>query len=287
MPAFGAHMSISGGYFRSMEWGQTAGCDVVQLFSKNERQWTGKPLTDEDIAKFADARTRTGVVPVMIHDSYLINLSSPKDDLWEKSIEAFREELTRARLLGVPYLNSHPGSHVGSGVQVGLDRMVTAINRLGAEGAYEGVTVLLETTAGQGTNLGSRFEELAYLIEHADQPDAFGICMDTCHVFAAGYDLRTPEAYAATMDDFGRILGFDRLKALHVNDALQPFGDRKDRHAAIGEGHIGLEGFRNFLNDPRLATLPMVLETPKSADCHEDTENIARLRNLIAETADA
>jgi deoxyribonuclease-4 len=285
MPKFGSHMSIAGGCYRSMEWGQQTGCDVVQLFSKNERQWLGKPFTDDDIVKFTEARTRTGVDPVVIHDSYLINLSSPKDELWEKSIDAFRDELLRARLLGVPYLNTHPGSHVGSGEEAGLDRMVTALNRLGAEDAFAGVTVLLETTAGQGTNLGSKFEHLAYIIEHVDQPDAFGICIDTCHIFAAGYDIRTPETYAATMAEFDRIVGYDRIRALHLNDALQPFGDRKDRHAHIGEGHIGLEGFRSVVNDPHLAGLPMILETPKSADCHEDTENIRRLRDLVSQPA--
>jgi len=284
MPKFGAHMSIAGGCFRCMEWGQQAGCEVVQLFSKNERQWLGKPLMDDDIARFTDARTRTNVHPIMIHDSYLINLSSPNDELWEKSINAFRDELLRARSLGVPYLNMHPGSHVGSGEQEGLDRMVEALNRLGAEGAYEGVTVLLETTAGQGTNLGAKFEHLSYLIEQANTPDAFGVCIDTCHIFAAGYDIRTPETYAATMADFDRLVGYERIKAFHLNDALQPLGDHKDRHAAIGEGHIGLEGFRSVVNDPRLAHLPMVLETPKSADCHEDVENIARLRGLIAQS---
>lgn len=281
MPKFGAHMSIAGGAYRCMDWGEQAGCEVVQLFSKNERQWLGKPLTDDDIAKFTDARTRTNVHPVMIHDSYLINLSSPNDELWEKSINAFRDELMRARALGVPYLNTHPGSHVGSGEDVGLTRMIVALNRLGAEGAYDGVTVLLETTAGQGTNLGARFEHLSHILERVDHPEAFGVCIDTCHIFAAGYDIRTPEVYAATMADFDRLVGYGKVKALHLNDALQPFGDRKDRHAAIGEGHIGLEGFRLVVNDPHFAGLPMVLETPKSADCHEDLENLARLRGLL------
>jgi len=273
-------MSISGGLFRCMEHGHTAGCDVVQLFSKSERQWLAKPITDDDIGKFTEARARTGVVPVMIHDSYLINLSSPDDTLWGKSINGLCDELLRARQLGVPYVNMHPGSHVGSGVEVGLDRMVTALDRLGAEGAYEGITVLLETTAGQGTNLGSRFEEIGYLIAHTQYPDAFGVCLDTCHIFAAGYDIRTPETYTETMAAFDQHIGLSRLKALHLNDALQPLGDHKDRHAAIGEGHIGLEGFRNVVTDARLATLPMILETPKSADLHEDLENLARLRGL-------
>ncbi len=287
MPKFGAHMSIGGGCFRCMEWGQQAGCEVVQLFSKNERQWLGKALTDDDVAKFMDARTRTSVDPVLIHDSYLINLSSPNDELWAKSINAFRDELLRARMLGVPYLNTHPGSHVGSGEEVGLDRMVTALNRLGAEGVFEGVTVLLETTAGQGTNLGSRFEHLAYIIEHVNHPEAFGVCIDTCHIFAAGYDIRTPEKYAATMAEFDRLVGYERVKALHLNDALQPFGDRKDRHAHIGEGHIGLDGFRLVVNDPHFANLPMILETPKSADLHEDVDNLKRLRDLIPQPTPA
>ena len=282
MPKLGAHMSIAGGCYRCMDWGQQAGCDVVQLFSKNERQWLGKPLSEADTASFLEARSRTGIDPVMIHDSYLINLSSPNDELWEKSITAFRDELQRARMLGVPYLNTHPGSHVGSGEQVGLDRMLTALNRLGAEGAFEGVTVLLETTAGQGTNLGCRFEHLAYLIEQVDHPDAFGVCIDTCHIFAAGYDIRTPETYAETMAEFDRLVGYDRVKAFHLNDALQPFGDRKDRHAHIGEGHIGIEGFRLVMNDPHFADLPMILETPKSADLHEDIDNLTRLRALVA-----
>ncbi len=285
MPKFGAHMSIAGGCFRSMEWGQQAGCDVVQLFSKNERQWLGKALTEDDIAKFTDARTRTSVHPVMIHDSYLINLSSPNDELWEKSINAFRDELLRARMLGVPYLNTHPGSHVGSGEQVG-----TRPDGGGAQPPRRGGSVRGrhrpardDRRAGHESRREVRTSRLSHRARQ--HPDAFGVCIDTCHIFAAGYDLRTPETYAATMAEFDRLVGYDRIKALHLNDALQPLGDRKDRHAAIGEGHIGLEGFRNVVNDPRLAGLPMVLETPKSADCHEDVENIARLRSLIAQPA--
>lgn len=280
MPRFGAHTSVAGGLYRCMEGGQEAGCAVVQLFSKSERQWAGKPITPEDVARFTEARARTGVEPVMIHDSYLINLSSPKDDLWERSITAFRDELDRARTLGVPYLNSHPGSHVGSGVEAGLERMVLALDRLGDEGAYEGVTVLLETTAGQGTNLGSRFEEIGYLLDQSRHGDLFGVCLDTCHVFAAGYDLRTPDTYAETMAQFDRHIGLDRLRALHLNDALQPLGDHKDRHTHIGEGHIGLDGFRLVVTDPRLAGLPMVLETPSTATGNEYAANLARLRSL-------
>ncbi len=281
MPRFGAHTSVAGGLYRCMESGQEAGCEVVQLFSKSERQWVGKPILPEDTAQFAAVRERTGVEPVMIHDSYLINLSSPKDDLWERSIAAFREELERARFLGVPFLNMHPGSHVGSGVEAGLERMVIALDRVGDAGAYEGVTVLLETTAGQGTNLGSRFEEIGYLLAQTRHTDHFGVCLDTCHVFAAGYDLRTPEAYADTMAQFDRHIGIGRLKALHLNDALQPFGDRKDRHAHIGEGHIGREGFRAVVNDPRLAALPMVLETPNDAENAGYRQDLATLRGLV------
>ena len=276
-------MSISGGLFRCMEHGQTAGCEVVQLFSKSERQWLAKPITDDDIGKFTEARARTGVVPVMIHDSYLINLSSPDDTLWGKSIDGLRDELLRARQLGVPYVNMHPGSHVGSGVEVGLDRMVTALDRLGAEGAYKGVTVLLETTAGQGTNLGSRFEEIGYLIAHTQYPDAFGVCLDTCHIFVAGYDYRTAEQARTVLDEFDKYVGMDKLVCIHANDTDKACGSKSDRHAHIGDGEIGYAGFAAFFEQlkvyPNLpATVAVVVETPDSETMV--AENVYRIKRL-------
>lgn len=277
---FGAHMSISGGLYTACERGRRAGCDVVQIFSKNQQQWRAKPLTDAEIARFKEAQQSESVPAVMVHDSYLINLAAPGDELWQKSIAAFREELDRCAALGIPYLVTHPGAHVGSGEDAGLERVAAALNLLLAEGAGANVTVLLETTAGQGSSLGRRFEELARLIELTNRSERIAVCVDTCHIFAAGYDIRTPEAYAATMAEMERVLGIDRVKAFHVNDSQKDLGSRVDRHAHIGEGFIGIEGFRALVNDPRFAGLPMVLETPKEEDLADDVRNLATLRGL-------
>jgi deoxyribonuclease-4 len=254
----------------------------MQIFSKNERQWQAKPLTDEAIESFKTEQTRTGIGPVIVHDSYLINLASPKDDLWEKSIAAFAHELERCEQLGIPYLVTHPGAHTGSGTDQGLQREVEALNRLFAAGIGGSTTVLLETTAGQGTCLGGRFEELAFLLEQIDFPERVGICVDTCHVFAAGYDFRTPEGYAAVFDHLIELVGLERIKAFHLNDSKGTLGGHLDRHIAIGEGEIGLEGFRLLVTDPRFEELPMVLETPKGPDDAEDRRNLATLHSLRA-----
>lgn len=278
---FGAHMSISGGLYTACERGRRAGCDVVQIFSKNQQQWRAKPLADAEIARFKEAQQSEGVPAVMVHDSYLINLAAPGDELWHKSINAFREELERCAALGIPYLVTHPGAHVGSGEDAGLERVGAALNLLLDEGAGAGVTVLLETTAGQGSSLGRRFEELARLIELTKHSERICVCVDTCHIFAAGYDIRTAEAYAATMAELERTIGSERVKAFHVNDSQKDLGSRVDRHAHIGEGMIGLEGFRSLVNDSRFAGLPMVLETPKEEDLADDIRNLATLRGLI------
>jgi deoxyribonuclease-4 len=278
---FGAHMSTSGGLHKAFGHGERAGCDTIQIFSKNQQQWRGKPLTEKEIDVFKAEQARTGFGPLVVHDSYLINLASPNDELWEKSIAAFRDELERCAALGIPYLVTHPGAHTGSGEEAGLQREVEAFNRLFDVGVGGEVMVLLETTAGQGSSLGHRFEHLAYLITSVNHPERFGVCVDTCHILAAGYDIRTPEAYAATFDAFDRIVGIERIKVFHVNDSQKDLGSRVDRHAHIGEGCVGLEGFRALVNDPRFADLPLILETPKSDDLAEDIENLARLRGLI------
>lgn len=277
---FGAHMSITGGLHRAFEHGERAGCDTVQLFTKNQQQWRAKPLADQEIALFQEAQRRTGFGPLVVHDSYLINLASPKDDVWEKSIAAFAEELERCAALGIPYLVTHPGAHTGSGEEAGLQREAVALNRLFGAGVGGDVLVLLETTAGQGTTLGARFEHLARLIELVEHPERLAVCVDTCHLLAAGYDFRTPETYAATFDAFDRLVGLERIKAFHLNDSQKDLGSRVDRHAHIGEGFVGLEGFRLLVNDARFEGLPMILETPKGDDLAEDIENLARLRGL-------
>jgi deoxyribonuclease-4 len=278
---FGAHMSISGGLHKAFGHGERAGCDTVQIFSKNQQQWRGKPLTEQDIAQFKAEQQRTGFGPIIVHDSYLINLASPKDELWEKSIAAFADELERCSALGIPYLVTHPGAHTGSGEEAGLRREAEALNRLFDAGVGGDVQVLLETTAGQGSCLGHRFEHLAQLIELAHRPERLGVCVDTCHILAAGYDIRTPEACAATFDEFDRVIGLGRLKAFHLNDSQKDLGSRVDRHTHIGQGCVGLEGFRAIVNDPHFADLPMILETPKGDDLAEDIENLGKLRSLL------
>lgn len=279
---FGAHMSIAGGLHRAFGHGERAGCDTVQVFTKNQQQWRAKPLAEQDIARFQAEQRRTGLAPLVAHDSYLINLASPSDELWEKSIGAFRDELERCAALGIPYLVTHPGAHTGSGEEAGLRREAEALNRIFAEGAGPGVTVLLETTAGQGSALGYRFEHLARLIELSEQPERLAVCVDTCHILAAGYDIRTPEAYAATFEEFDRVVGVARIRVFHVNDSQKDLGSRVDRHAHIGAGCVGVEGFRALVNDPRFAEVPMILETPKGDDLAEDIANLARLRALLA-----
>jgi deoxyribonuclease-4 len=281
MMKFGAHMSISGGLYKAFGHGERAGCDTIQIFSKNQQQWRAKPLSTDEIDRFRAEQQRTGMGPVIVHDSYLINLASPNDELWEKSIAAFGDELERCHALGIPYIVTHPGAHTGSGEDVGLVRESHALNRLFRDGVGGETIVLLETTAGQGSTLGYRFEHLARLIELCEYPDRLAVCVDTCHILAAGYDIRTPEAYAATFAEFDRIVGLDRIKCFHVNDSQKGLGSKVDRHAHIGEGEVGLEGFRSLVNDPRFRDVPMILETPKNDDLAEDITNLATLRGLI------
>lgn len=277
----GAHESIAGGLYKAFDRARSVGCDAVQIFVKSNRAWAVKPLTEEDIARFKAKAEETGVQPVVAHTSYLLNLGALDEALWTKSRDTLIVELKRCEALGVPWLVLHPGSHVGSGEEAGLAQVARGLGEVHAVTPGFRTQILLETTAGQGTNLGYRFEQLAWLMEHTPEGERLGVCLDTCHVFAAGYELRTPEGYTATMEAFDRIVGLEWLKALHLNDSKGDLGSRKDRHEHIGKGHIGLEGFRNVLNDPRLTGLPGLLETPKSNDLHEDRENLAVLRGLV------
>lgn len=282
-PRLGAHMSIAGGCFNALTRGREVGCDAVQLFTKNASQWKAKPLTDEDVARFHETLAATGYPPevLIVHDSYLINLATPDDALWEKSLAAFGEELDRAAAFGIPYLVTHAGAHMSSGEETGLTRIATAIDRVLSMRSPGRPLILLETTAGQGTCLCYRFEQIARVIEQTRYPEAIGVCLDTCHVFAAGYDLSTPEGYAATIAEFDRVIGLDRLKAIHLNDSKKGLGSRVDRHDHIGQGAIGREGFRRLLTDPRVNTRPMVIETEKGPDSAEDRVNLATLRGLL------
>jgi deoxyribonuclease-4 len=281
----GAHESIAGGMHKALERADSVGCDAVQLFVKPNRSWAVPVLADEQVALFRSKAEMLDIWPLVGHTSYLLNLCSPQDDLWQRSIDTLVIELERCEALGVPWLVLHPGAHVGTGEEVGLARMARALGEVHAATAGFQTQILLETTAGQGTKLGYRFEHLAWLLNHAPGGERLGICLDTCHVFAAGYELRTLEGYAATMDAFDSVIGLERLKALHLNDSRGALGSRKDRHEHIGKGHIGLQGFRHVVSDPRLAGLPGLLETPKSDDLHEDRENLALLRSLCQEDA--
>ncbi|WP_322814352.1 deoxyribonuclease IV [Chloroflexus sp.] len=281
MPRFGAHMSISGGVSKSFARGESVGLDSMQIFAKNERQWTAKPISPEEATAFRVEQQRTGIHPVVVHDSYLINLAAPADELREKSIAAFADELERCAQLDIPYLVTHPGAHTGIGEEAGLARVADAICRLLAEGVGNNTMILLETTAGQGTALGYRFEHLARLFELIPYHERLGICVDTCHIFAAGYDIRDPEGFQATFAELDRLVGLTRVKCFHLNDSQKDLGSRVDRHAHIGQGCIGVEAFRMLVNDPRFADLPMIIETPKGEDMAEDRMNLALLRSLV------
>lgn len=281
MLRLGAHESIAGGLHKAFERARAVGCDAMQIFVKSNRAWAVQPLTDEEIMLFAAKAAETGIKPVVGHASYLLNPAAPDDALWAKSRDMLIVELERCEALGLPGLVLHPGSHMGAGEEAGLARVAQALGDVHTATPGFRVQILLETTAGQGTNLGYRFEQLAWLIAHTSQGERLGVCLDTCHVFAAGYELRTPDGYAATMAEFERIVGLERLKVLHLNDCKATLGSRKDRHEHIGKGAIGLEGFCLVLNDPRLDGLPAFLETPKSEDLHEDRENLRVLRKLV------
>lgn len=279
--AFGSHMSASGGVDKALARGEAIPVESLQLFSKNERQWIAKPLDPDVVERFHAEVERTGITKLVVHDSYLINLASPKPDILEKSIPAFTDELQRCDTLGVPYLVTHPGAHTGSGGEAGIARFARSLNEIFEAMPDNPTMTLLETTAGQGTTLGRSFEEIAAIIDQVEDTSRVGVCLDTCHIFAAGYDFRTPELYATMMAEFDATVGLDRLKVIHLNDSKNPLGSNKDRHDHIGAGEIGLDGFRQFVNDPRLAGLPGILETEKDDDGENDRRNIATLRSLI------
>ena len=285
---FGAHESIAGGVFTAIELGLKATCDTIQMFNKANNQWRAKKLSAEEIDKFFGLIESTGVTASVSHTSYLINIASPDNALNEKSYAALKEEMERCNLLRIPNLVFHPGSHVGSGEEVGMDTIAKNVNKLFDElGTDNSVTLLLETTAGQGSNLGYTFEQIAYMIDKVENNTMLGVCMDTCHIFAAGYALSDAKGYKQTMKQFDDIVGLDRLKIIHMNDSKKEFGSKRDRHEHIGKGFIGLDGFSNIVNDPKLKNIPMILETPKEEDLAEDIENLKVLRGLVKKTGKA
>jgi deoxyribonuclease-4 len=281
MPLLGAHMSIAGGLHLAFIRIRKVKGEALQIFLSNQRQWQTPPLTSQVIEDFRLQWQKNQGIVVAAHDSYLINLAAPDLATVEQSVNAFSDELERAAALEIPFLITHPGSHRGQGVKAGLQRFVHNLDSaISLSGTFT-VSILIETTAGQGTNLGSKFEEIAFILRESQYGDHLGVCFDTSHTFAAGYDLRTPETYEETFSLFDKIIGLPRLKFFHLNDSKKPLGSRVDRHEHIGKGEIGLEGFRSLLNDPRFQDHPMVLETPKGKDLKEDRRNLKVLRSLI------
>ncbi len=280
----GAHQSIAGGYFRAVRRASDAGCQCVQLFTKNNNQWRAAPITDSQASQFRKTMEETGVAYPLAHDSYLINLASPDAELWEKSIAAFIDELHRAEILGIPYVVTHPGCCTASTPREGIRRVVRALNRILKRTQGLAAQCLLETTAGQGSSLGWQFEQLATMLDGAREPERIGICFDTCHVFAAGYAMGSREEYEDTLGRFDALVGLSRVKAFHLNDSVKGLGSRVDRHAHIAQGRMGGEPFRFLLSDPRLQSIPMYLETPKGKEGGEDLDviNLRTLRMLTA-----
>jgi len=277
-PPLGAHTSIAGGIKNAIYSGAEIGCDVVQIFSKNQLQWKGKKISQKEVDQFREAIAETDVYPMTIHDSYLINLASPDPETYRKSFQAFIDELKRCDLLGITYLVMHPGSHMGRGDAAGITAIAESLRKSYTDAECQNTVILLETTAGQGTNLGSTFEQLRDIMDQSRLEDRIAVCVDTCHIFAAGYDLRTVESWNETKTRFDRILGLEKLKVFHLNDSLQELGSRVDRHARIGKGKIGLAGFSALVNDPDLSHIPMILEIPGGNKAYQ--QDIRKLRRL-------
>lgn len=278
----GAHTSVAGGFHLAIERGHAAGCRVVQIFTGSNRQWASRPVPDSAARLFRSTARRLRVRPVSSHACYLINLAASDRAVRDLSRKALCEEIERAEALGVPHLVLHPGSHTGAGPEEGMRRVADGLASVLARTDACRVRVLLENTAGQGTALGWRFEELARILSLLGDPPRVGVCIDTCHTFAAGYDLRTPEAYRATMHALDAAVGLRRVRLLHLNDSRGDLGSRVDRHEHIGRGKLGREAFRSIVRDARFARVPKVLETPKQEDAKEDRRNLAVLRRLAS-----
>ena len=281
MKYFGAHVSASGGVENAVRNAKDIGATAFALFTKNQRQWLAPALSAEQIATFKSAMAEAGyeAMQILPHDSYLINLGHPEDEGLAKSRESFFEEMQRCELLGLDRLNFHPGSHLKKiSEEESLERIAESINM--ALARTKGVTAVLENTAGQGSNLGFRFEHLAYIIERVEDKSRVGVCLDTCHSFAAGYDLRTKEACDATFAEFDRVVGFNYLRGMHLNDAMKPLGSRVDRHSPLGEGELGWGCFKYIAQDPRFDNIPLVLETPDEARWPEEIAKLKEFANI-------
>jgi deoxyribonuclease-4 len=277
----GAHLSVAGGVDKAFDRAEKLDCTSFQIFTKSNRQWKAKPLEPEVIDRYHQRQAETGIVPVICHASYLINIGASDETVWDKSLNALAIELERCELLKIPYLVLHPGAHMDQGVETGIDQVIKALDTVHERLPDVAVKIALEITAGQGTVLGSTFQEIAQLLAGCRQSDRLVVCFDTCHALAAGYEFRTPDSYQTMIGEFDRIIGLDRLKVIHLNDSQKDLSSHVDRHTHIGEGCIGLEPFGYFLNDSRFEKVPFLLETPKDDDPGDDIRNLEKLRGLI------
>jgi deoxyribonuclease IV len=278
----GAHMSIAGGLHRALVRGQEVGCSVVQIFLKNQLQWEARPYGQEEISEFKAAWQATRLRMAFAHATYLINLAAAAPREWRRAVNAFHDELERAESLGLPFVIVHPGSHKGLGLEEGIRRIARGLDELTARTRGYRVMVLLENTAGAGATIGRTFEELAAIMQAVRRPERIGVCLDTCHLFAAGYDIRSREGYEAAMAECRQLIGLDRVRVFHLNDAKQPLGSGLDRHEKIGRGHLGRDPFRWLLNDRRFRGVPMAIETPKEPEPRADRQALKLLRSLRA-----
>jgi len=277
----GAHTSISGGVSSSIDRANELDFNAIQIFSKSNNRWEAKSLEEKEIESFKKKWEESKIEFIVVHDSYLINLCAKKKPLLEKSRSAFIDELKRCEQLGIEYLNFHPGAHTGQGEKDGIKKIAESINIAHSKTKNFKVKSMLETTAGQGTTLGYTFKQLKEIIDLVDEKERMCVCIDTAHIFAAGYDIKSEKGYEKTMKDFNDIIGLDLLKCFHMNDSKKELGSKVDRHDHIGKGFIGKEGFTNIMNDKKIAKIPKILETPKDKDMKEDLENLKVLRGLI------
>ena len=277
---FGAHVSIAGGVFNAPLYGKEAGCDVIQIFTKNQMQWKISPLLPLDVKRFHENIINTGVVPVTVHSSYLVNIAGPDDAVTVKSINDLSRELERAEDLNIPFVVFHPGAHKGIGEKIAFKKVAENINKIFSESNSKNTFLLLETTAGEGTTIGYKFEHFKEIFDKLDNLSRVGVCLDTCHIFAAGYDIREEGSYYETIEKFDKIVGLKFLKAFHLNDSKFPLGSKMDRHEEIGEGYIGLSGFRALVNDKRFKCMAGILEIPGDIEGYKRNINILKsLRN--------
>ncbi len=280
-PLLGAHMSTAGGVHTAFARGASIGCTTMQVFVKNNNQWFGRAQTEEDVQRYKTEEAKTTIPSVVAHAAYLINLCAANADTLKKSRNAFEDELRRCEAFGIKALIFHPGAHVGVGEEEGIKHIAGSLNIIHEKTRNFATLTTLEGTAGQGSAIGYRFEHLRGIIDLVDAKNRMAVCLDTCHLYAAGYDISTEDGWNETLKQFDEIVGLNRLVAIHTNDSKKPLGSRVDRHEHIGKGPIGLSGFRMLMNDERLAYVPKILETEKSDDLHEDVENMNVLKSLL------